>query len=136
MNGNLLEGYDCAIHNSASKFDGRGRYFFANGDRYEGEFSGGQRSGEGIMFFTNGGYREGRWENDRPVGEVCADQGLFVVDLYRFQCHVERAHHPVPAGSNLLTPIDSSLERKRRREFLFGKGCVHTHFAFTHEKFP
>jgi len=39
------------------QFDGDGIYFFANGDRYEGQFRSGSRQGAGLMFFMNGGYR-------------------------------------------------------------------------------
>ena len=52
------------------QFEGRGKYFFANGDRYEGEFLNGERHGDGLMFFNSGGFREGTWRNDNLVGEV------------------------------------------------------------------
>ena len=52
------------------QFEGRGKYFFANGDRYEGDFQNGERHGDGIMFFTSGGFREGTWSRDSLVGEV------------------------------------------------------------------
>ena len=53
-----------------SKFSGRGKYFFANGDRYEGDFDNGERDGFGIIFYTSGGRRSGKWSLDKLVGEV------------------------------------------------------------------
>ena len=52
------------------QFSGRGKYFFANGDRYEGEFDNGERDGFGIIFYTSGGRRSGVWSQDKLVGEV------------------------------------------------------------------
>ena len=52
------------------QFSGRGKYFFANGDRYEGEFDNGERDGFGIIFYASGGRRSGVWSQDKLVGEV------------------------------------------------------------------
>ena len=52
------------------QFSGRGKYFFANGDRYEGEFENGERDGFGIIFYASGGRRSGVWSLDKLVGEV------------------------------------------------------------------
>lgn len=57
-------------HVNHLQFEGTGKYFFANGDRYEGDFSNGERHGQGIQFYTSGGFREGSWRNDGLVGEV------------------------------------------------------------------
>ena len=52
------------------QFSGRGKYFFANGDRYEGEFDNGERDGFGIIFYASGGRRSGVWSQDKLVGEA------------------------------------------------------------------
>ena len=63
------------------QFSGRGKYFFANGDRYEGEFDNGERDGFGIIFYASGGRRSGVWSQDKLVGEVSSrsmeNTGLF-----------------------------------------------------------
>ena len=64
------------------KFQGRGKYFFSNGDRYEGEFNNGEREGEGIMFLNNGGFRTGTWRNDQLVAEVCLQNSLLTHSLH------------------------------------------------------
>jgi len=54
----------CARGNCA---DGQGVYNYSNGDRYDGEFKGGQRDGQGTMKYSNkdryqGGFRSGQKE--------------------------------------------------------------------------
>lgn len=41
---------------------------YANGDRYEGEWSYGSKSGKGIYFYANGERYEGNWEYDKKDG--------------------------------------------------------------------
>ena len=44
-------------------------YNFANGDRYEGEWSEGFRSGRGTMVWADGARYEGEWLDSKPNGE-------------------------------------------------------------------
>lgn len=48
---------------------GRGTYFFANGDRYDGEFQAGVKEGTGQYFFANGDVCEGEWRGGTFCGE-------------------------------------------------------------------
>ena len=66
------------------QFSGRGKYFFANGDRYEGEFDNGERDGFGTIFYASGGRRSGEWSLDKLVGEVifCLLEEILPLDFF------------------------------------------------------
>ena len=49
-------------------FDGTGTYYFANGDRYEGEWKDGKRDGQGIWYRSNGERYEGQWKYGEITG--------------------------------------------------------------------
>ena len=42
---------------------GRGTRFYANGDRYEGEWREGKKHGRGTFFYANGDRYEGEWRD-------------------------------------------------------------------------
>ena len=46
-----------------------GKYTWANGKWYEGEFKSGKRSGYGVMHTGDGDRYEGQWKAGKPVGE-------------------------------------------------------------------
>ena len=51
------------------KREGKGIYYYNNGDRYEGDWRNGKREGQGIYYYNNG-YREmGDYYNDNPIGK-------------------------------------------------------------------
>ena len=43
--------------------------FYPGGERYEGEWSGGQRSGWGQMYYRDGSIYKGQWLEDQPDGQ-------------------------------------------------------------------
>lgn len=47
---------------------GRGQFFYPNGEHYDGEWSNGVRSGWGTMHYKDGSTYEGRWLSDQPNG--------------------------------------------------------------------
>jgi hypothetical protein len=58
--------------------DGRGQFFWSNGDHYEGEFLGGERTGKGIFRWASGDSYEGDFLADTRTGKgifrwVCGD---------------------------------------------------------------
>ena len=49
--------------------DGKGVYYYKNGERYEGKFKNGLREGKGIFFWKDGNRWEGYFKNDEMNGE-------------------------------------------------------------------
>ncbi len=49
--------------------NGTGTYYFANGDRYEGEWKDGKRDGQGTYYFANGNRYEGEWKDNNRNGQ-------------------------------------------------------------------
>ena len=47
---------------------GRGKCVLANGDEYEGEFTGGKRHGNGKCKYANGGVYKGEWNEGKRHG--------------------------------------------------------------------
>lgn len=60
---------------------GYGTMFYPSGERYEGEWSSGQRSGWGRMCYGDGSTYEGQWLADRPGG-----QGMLCLRKYQRPC--------------------------------------------------
>jgi hypothetical protein len=54
---------------SGSCSDGKGKYIYANGFVYEGNFVGGNRVGLGVLKSPAGDIYEGMWENDQFNGQ-------------------------------------------------------------------
>jgi hypothetical protein len=72
--------------------EGKGIFFYNNGNKYEGDFNNGKKEGKGIMYFNNGNKYEGDFKNDEMVGNgkvtVLYDNGdKYVGDYYNFQRH-------------------------------------------------
>jgi len=45
--------------------EGKGKYFWTNGDRYVGDFRNNKKDGKGIFYWVNGFRYEGYWRNDK-----------------------------------------------------------------------
>ncbi len=45
------------------RFDGKGKYDFSTGTKYDGELKDGMMHGKGTLFFENGGKYEATWDN-------------------------------------------------------------------------
>ena len=48
---------------------GLGTYYYANGDKYVGEFENGNRHGQGTYYFADGRSDTGKWKNDEYMGK-------------------------------------------------------------------
>lgn len=51
-----------------ARLQGRGTFFYENGDKYEGMWQDGKCSGEGVMYYTNGDVYHGDWQENSPHG--------------------------------------------------------------------
>ena len=47
------------------KFDGKGIFYFNDGERYEGDFKNNKFDGKGKFHYKNGNRYEGDWKNDK-----------------------------------------------------------------------
>ena len=54
--------------NEAGEREGRGKYTFADGDVYEGEYKNGKKEGRGKFTFASGDVYEGEYKNDKKEG--------------------------------------------------------------------
>ena len=50
------------------KKDGKGVYYYSNGDRYEGDWKAGLRDGKGVYYYSNGERYEGDFKEDKFTG--------------------------------------------------------------------
>ncbi|MBK9338522.1 MAG: hypothetical protein IPM98_19125 [Lewinellaceae bacterium] len=48
---------------------GKGKYYFATKERYEGDFHFGKFEGTGTMYYPDGGYYNGRWKQNLKNGQ-------------------------------------------------------------------
>ena len=55
--------------------EGKGMFYYPNGDRYEGDWKSGKREGKGIYYYKSGSRYEGDWRNDKKEGK-----GIFYWD--------------------------------------------------------
>jgi len=51
------------------KKEGKGIYYFKNGNRYEGDFKNNKIEGKGIYYYNNGDFYEGDLKNDKKEGK-------------------------------------------------------------------
>ena len=49
--------------------NGKGTYYFANGNRYEGDWVDNKRTGKGTFYFARGGRYEGDWVDNKRTGK-------------------------------------------------------------------
>lgn len=45
--------------------EGHGKFFFSNGDIYDGIFKNGNKSGSGKIIYSNGTQLHGEWKDDK-----------------------------------------------------------------------
>ena len=50
------------------RFCGYGVYYFKNGDRYEGQWKNDQRDGRGTYYYASGKRQTGTWSNGKFIG--------------------------------------------------------------------
>lgn len=68
---------------------GKGRYYYANGDKYVGEFENGKKNGKGIMYWGAksrfaGNRYDGEWKEDKMHGKgtyICADGSKYIGEM-------------------------------------------------------
>ena len=48
--------------------EGKGKYFYKTGDKYDGEWKDDKKSGEGVVIYFNGDIFRGNWEEDTIMG--------------------------------------------------------------------
>jgi hypothetical protein len=65
---NLANGKYIGTINKDGKFDGKGIFYFKNGDIYEGEYKNGFRDGKGIYKYVNGEIFEGLFIKGKAEG--------------------------------------------------------------------
>ena len=58
--------------------DGKGIYYYNNGDRYEGDFRNHKKEGKGIYYYNDGDRYEGDFRNDKM--ELCII--IMVIELW------------------------------------------------------
>ena len=52
--------------------EGKGIFYFNNGDRYEGDWKNDKREGKGIYYYNDGDRYEGNYRNDKQEGKgIC-----------------------------------------------------------------
>ena len=49
--------------------EGKGIYYYNDGDRYEGEFKNNRREGKGIYYYVNGDREMGDYSNENQIGK-------------------------------------------------------------------
>jgi radial spoke head protein 1 len=75
--------------NEAGERHGQGIDYFANGDKYEGQWEAGKSHGQGIKYFADGGKYEGQYEADKKHGQgILYDDG----DKYEGQWEAGKKH--------------------------------------------
>jgi hypothetical protein len=50
------------------KMSGHGVFTWTDGDRYEGQYKDGKKNGKGKFRYANGQVKEGMWSNDNFIG--------------------------------------------------------------------
>ena len=43
-------------------------YYYASGDRYDGDYVDGKRHGHGVFYYANGNHYDGDWVDDKYHG--------------------------------------------------------------------
>ena len=66
LDGNVYEGQ---VNSENGKRHGEGKYTYANGDTYEGQYQHGKPHGEGKSTYANGDTYEGQYQHDKRHGE-------------------------------------------------------------------
>ena len=64
--------------------EGKGIYYFNNGERYEGDFRNGNKEGKGITYFPNGDRRMGDFYNNMRKGKFVMLKRDGGVEIYNY----------------------------------------------------
>ena len=56
-----------------NKLNGKGVFYYVNGDKYDGDFKDNKLNGYGTLYYKNGNKYEGEWKNNKKNGK-----GLFL----------------------------------------------------------
>ena len=64
--------------------EGTGKFFYNNGDIYEGDFKNGKKEGNGKIYYENGDRYEGEFKNDvrDGKGKLFLDNGEIIDKIY------------------------------------------------------
>jgi hypothetical protein len=50
--------------------NGKGIFYYNNGDRYDGNWKDDKKNGQGIYYFNNGDRYDGNWKDDKKMEKV------------------------------------------------------------------
>ena len=64
--------------------EGKGVFYYFNGDRYEGDFKNWKKEGKGIYYCNNGDRFMGNFSNDKPIGKhaILTGNGIVKETIY------------------------------------------------------
>ena len=71
-------------HISKWNKEGKGIYYYSNGDRYEGDFKNDLKEGKGVFYYSNGDREMGDYKNGNKVGRhvTLHKNGKFTSKVY------------------------------------------------------
>ena len=123
--------------------NGKGAYFYSNGDKYVGEFRDGRFNGRGFYTSVSGNRQEGNWKNNKYVGEEVVDSlnrdGLSKINSLKInETNEKEIKNNIPAckgpdkknWNNCISEFIYSIGAKYYGEFKNGKEDGHGEMVF------